>query len=95
MLHKIASFDFSCTKPKFGPSQDPFYYLTIYLSTGTLFIPKSIKSKSIPQLPPQVTIYLRLYLTYFSKPDPFFFHPEAMYMYLIFFTATIFYQSTI
>lgn len=73
MLHKIASFDFSCTKPKFGPSQDPFYYLTIYLSTGTLFIPKSIKSKSIPQLPPRVTIYLRLYLTYFSKPDPFFF----------------------
>lgn len=71
MLHKIASFDFSCTKPKFGPSQDPFYYLTIYLST--LFIPKSIKSKSIPQLPPRVTIYLRLYLTYFSKPDPFFF----------------------
>lgn len=51
MLHKIASFDFSCTKPKFGPSQDPFYYLTIYLST--LFIPKSIKSKSIPQLPPE------------------------------------------
>lgn len=93
MLHKIASFDFSCTKPKFGPSQDPFYYLTIYLST--LFLPKSIKSKSIPQLPPRVTIYLRLYLTYFSKPDPFFFHPEAMYMYLIFFTATIFYQSTI
>lgn len=93
MLHKIASFDFSCTKPKFGPSHDPFYYLTIYLST--LFIPKSIKSKSIPQLPPRVTIYLRLYLTYFSKPDPFFFHPEAMYMYLIFVTATIFYQSTI
>lgn len=93
MLHKIASFDFSCTKPKFGPSQDPFYYLTIYLST--LFIPKSIKSKSIPQLPPRVTIYLRSYLTYFSKPDPFFFHPEAMYMYLIFVTATIFYQSTI
>lgn len=71
MLHKIASFNFSCTKPNFGPSHDPFYYLTIYLSA--LFVPKSIKSKSIPQLPPRVTIYLRLYLTYFSKPNPFFF----------------------
>lgn len=61
---------------------DPFYNLTIYLSA--LFIHKSIKSKSIPRLPPEWHYISDYILHIFRNRTLFFFYPEAMYMYIKF-----------
>lgn len=58
---------------------DPFYNLTIYLSA--LFIHKSIKSKSIPRLPPEWH-YISDYILHIFRNRTLFFFLSWSYVYV-------------